>query len=124
MSRWKVDRRVIHYPRRRAFWAACCDGKKRTFATWREAMTYADQRSRTIEVTLPPPETHPSDDVPGPSWHASENLVRPWVSTVGRSVWRTDHRGLGDFIDADSAEQLGLALLAAAEYTKENQCPR
>lgn len=125
MNRWKVHRTSDEI----SPWAAIFNGwedgnlvlRESYHGTWTEAIAHADHMARTIQVTLPPPEAHPSDDVPGPSWHASENLVRPWVSTVGRSVWRTDHRGLGDFIDADSAEQLGLALLAAAEYTKENQ---
>lgn len=86
--------------------------------TWREAIDYADKRSRTVEVTLPPVESHPSGNVPGPAWHASENLVSPWVSTVDRQIWRTDHRGFGNPIGANTAERLGLALIAAAKHAK------
>lgn len=48
MSRWKVDRRNLPYPKGAVIWAACCDGKKRTFPTWREAQDYADRRVRTV----------------------------------------------------------------------------
>lgn len=55
MSRWKVDRRVLPYPQGAVIWAACCDGEKRTFLTWREAFTFADKQARTREVVLPRP---------------------------------------------------------------------
>lgn len=53
MSRWKVDRRNLPYPKGAVLWAACCDGKKRLFPTWREAQDYADRMARTREVVLP-----------------------------------------------------------------------
>lgn len=53
MSRWKVDRRNLPYPKGAVIWAACCDGKKRLFPTWREAQDYADRMARTREVVLP-----------------------------------------------------------------------
>lgn len=34
-------------------WAACCDGEKRLFRTWRDAMDYADRMARTREYVLP-----------------------------------------------------------------------
>lgn len=54
MSRWKVDRRNLHYPPGAVLWAACCDGKKRLFPTWREAQDYADRQARTRPVVLWP----------------------------------------------------------------------
>lgn len=53
MSRWKVDRRNLPYPRGMVMWAACCDGEKRLFPTWRMAMDYADRMARTRKVVLP-----------------------------------------------------------------------
>lgn len=50
MSRWRVDRRTLPYA---VIWVACCDGKKGTFRTWREALDYADRMARTREVVLP-----------------------------------------------------------------------
>lgn len=117
MSRWAVRKLD-----RLGEWDAYSDDGLRVrwvqFSTWREAMRFVDKQVRTIEVTLPPVMKHPSDDVPGPTWHVSEGLVRPWVSTVDQSVWHTDQRGLGDQINANTAERLGLALLAAAKHAK------
>lgn len=116
MRRWRVYKDESEFE-----WAPwhATDGRylyrTQSFA---DALAHADQRARTIQVTLPPVVKHPSNDVPGPAWHASENLVRPWVSTYNRSVWRTDHRGLGGVIGAETAEQLGLTLIAAAKHAK------
>jgi len=118
MNRWKVNR-VRLRTGGWGEWEACNDGAPwMYFRTHAEALAFADQRARTIQVTLPPMVKHPSNDVPGPAWHASENLVRPWVSTYNRSVWRMDHRGLGGVIGADTAERLGLVLIAAAKHAK------
>ena len=88
------------------------------FDTWREAMDYADRRARTVEVVLPVPEVNPPVDVHSPAWHVSESLTRPWVATIGRYVSVSDRHGWGDHLDADTAEKLGLALLAAAKHAK------
>ena len=88
------------------------------FRTWREAVDYADRRARTMEVVLPAPEVNPPMDVHRPAWHVSEGLAWPWVSALGESVWTTNRRGWGDQLDANTAERLGLALLAAAKHAK------
>lgn len=117
MSRWAVRKR----PRTDEWYALLDKGlnvRCVQFSSWHAAMRFVGKQVRTIEVTLPPVMKHPSDDVPGPTWHVSEGLVRPWVSTVDQSVWHTDQRGLGDQINANTAERLGLALLAAAKHAK------
>ena len=131
-GRWRAMVRYVVKSDYRGRWVVYCKPSHREgatcpeqwtptekwFDTWREAIDYADKRSRTVEVTLPPVESHPSGNVPGPAWHASENLVSPWVSTVDRQIWRTDHRGFGNPIGANTAERLGLALIAAAKHAK------
>lgn len=49
MSRWEV------YKAGRYGWAAGSEGEppKEVFRTWREALAYADKRSRTVAVPLP-----------------------------------------------------------------------
>lgn len=122
MSRWKVYRTSDEINP----WATRYDGwqdgsliiRKAHHGTWAEAMHYADQQARTIEVTLPPVVEHPSDDVPDPAWHMPGEFIRHWISTAHGKVWMTDHRGLGDLMDADVAERRGLALIAAAKHAK------
>lgn len=128
MNRWKVHRTNDEI----SPWAASFNGwedgnlvlRKSYHGTWTEAIAHADHMARTIQVTLPPVVEHPSDDVSGPVWHMPDEFVRHWISTANRSVWMTDHRGLGDLMDADIAERRALALLAAAKHAQENQCPR
>ena len=120
MSRWRVKaaRSTVHNA---ALWWEAYDSEGKdweAFRTHAEALAYADQQARTVEVTLPPVVEHPSDDVPGPAWHMPGEFVRHWISTSDRSVWMTDIRGLGDLMDADVAERRALALLAAAKHAK------
>lgn len=123
MSRWAVRKLHPHAcgPDGTA-WVAGEVGKWQntvgSFRTYEEAMAYADQQARTIEVTLPPVVKHPSNDVPGPAWHMPGEFIRHWISTAHGKVWMTDHRGLGDLMDADVAERRGLALIAAAKHAK------
>ena len=88
------------------------------FPTWREAMAFAGEQARTIPVTLPAPVCGHPADVHSPAWYVSESLTRPWVATVGRYVSLCNRSGWGDHLDADTAEKLGLALLAAAKHAK------
>lgn len=115
-GRWVVYRKPSHRE------GATCPERwtptEKWFDTWREAIDYADKRSRTVEVVLPAPEAHPPVDLHRPAWHTSESLNRPWVSVMGRRVWMTEQRGWGDHLDAYTAEKLGLALLAAAKHAK------
>ncbi|OFP63527.1 hypothetical protein HMPREF2978_00665 [Corynebacterium sp. HMSC074C01] len=113
MSRWRIFKAYYE-------WHVYEYGRERyeSFPTWREAMDYADAMARTVEVTLPPVVDHPSDDVPAPAWHMPGEFIRHWISTAHGKVWMTDHRGLGDLMDADVAERRGLALIAAAKHAK------
>lgn len=88
------------------------------FVTWREAVAFADRRSRTVAVTLPTPEAHPPVDVHRPAWHVSESMNRPWVAPIGRFVHVSDRRGWGELIEADTVERYALTLLAAAKHAK------
>lgn len=118
MSRWKV-KRVRLRTGGWGEWEACNDDAPwMYFRTHAEALAFADHRARTIEVTLPPVVEHPSDDVPDPAWHMPGEFIRHWISTAHGKVWMTDHRGLGDLMDADVAERRGLALIAAAKHAK------
>ena len=115
MSRWKVDRRVISYPRRRVIWAACCDGKKRIFATWRGAMAYADKRARTIEVTLP---RYPLPlEIPGEEGDTTIVIEQqPKENSVSiKDDFQDDTILLRRF----ELQPLALALLAEAQYGEE-----
>ena len=91
------------------------------FGTWREAVTFADRRSRTVQVVLPAPVPAPPVDVHRPAWHVSESMTRPWIAPIGRFVHVSDRTGWGDLLDADTAEKLALALLAAAMHAKGEQ---
>lgn len=118
MNRWKVNR-VRLRTGGWGEWEACNDGAPwMYFRTHAEALAFADQRARTIQVTLPPMVKHPSNDVPDPAWHMPGEFIRHWISTAHGKVWMTDHRGLGDLMDADVAERRGLALIAAAKHAK------
>ena len=122
MSRWKVDRRVLPYPQGAVIWAACCDGEKRTFLTWREAFTFADKQARTREVVLPRPQLNEDGCV--------EFDFTEWSGLNYTSAWpggATYDRRTGPNIPAFGAnvpiprerwKPLALALLALAE--KEN----
>lgn len=88
------------------------------FGTWREAVAFADRRSRDVVVTLPAPVLDPPVDVHRPAWHVGESFTRPWVASLGRFVHVSDRQGWGEQIDADLAEKYGLALLAAAKHAK------
>ncbi|ERS51263.1 hypothetical protein HMPREF1267_02384 [Corynebacterium sp. KPL1824] len=119
MSRWKVDRRVISYPRRRVIWAACCDGKKRIFATWRGAMAYADQRARTIEVTLP---RYPLPlEIPGEE--GDTTIVVEHQSEEDSVSIKDDFQDDTILLRRFELQPLALALLAEAQYG-EQACPR
>ena len=110
MSRWKVDRRNLPYPKGAVIWAACCDGKKRTFPTWREAQDYADRRARTVEVTLPRPN---STWFERPVWELGDGV------TVYQSIGDQSQTITADYprlaIPNSKRRELALALLALAE---------
>lgn len=84
MSRWKVDRRNLPYPKGAVIWAACCDGKKGTFRTWREAMDYADRMARTVEVVLPrvAPQGEVSVSV---TWYCDQGAIH-YINSAGQVV--------------------------------------
>lgn len=115
MNKWTVRRRllgidwVVYRPGERSVWY---------FATWREAVAFADRRSRTVPVVLPAPVADPPVDVHRPAWHVSESMTRPWIAPIGRFVHVSDRTGWGDLLDADLAEKYALALLAAAMHAK------
>ena len=88
------------------------------FSSWREAMAFADWKTRACEVVLPAPIPHPPRDVHRPAWHVAENFNRPWIASIGRFVHVSDRTGWGEQVDADLAEKYGLALLAAAKHAK------
>ena len=119
MSRWKVDRRNLPYPKGAVIWAACCDGKKRTFRTWREAQDYADRMARTREYVLPRPDK--DGDIATTDeqvvWEGTEferTVVSvAWIEepgTIGLSTGDSDH-----YMTTDGAHSIALALLALAE---------
>ena len=95
-----------------------------TFATWREAMTYADQRTRTIEVTLPRIAPNPShgylvdpDDPWVYSWDGRWHLapIGDWDSHAALLC-----NDVGEYkIYAGELKPLALALLAHAERIGE-----
>ena len=84
-------------------------------------MRFVDKQVRTVEVTLPLPVPSPPVDVHRPAWHLSESMNRPWVASIGRFVHVSDRTGWGEQINADTAEQYGLALVAAAKHAKGEQ---
>lgn len=115
MGKWTVRRRLlgdewfVYRPGERSVWY---------FATWREAMWFVGEQLRTVPVTLPAPVCGHPADVHSPAWYVSESLTRPWVAPIGRFVHVSDWKGWGEQIDADRAEKLALALLAAAMHAK------
>ena len=110
MSRWKVDRRNLPYPRGMVMWAACCDGKKRLFPTWREAQDYADRMARTREVVLPR-ITESKVMIPGALGLSLES-GRTWDGK--RNTWVRDGVSMV-YVAAYDLRPLALALLALAE---------
>lgn len=116
MSRWKVAK---HY----GIWYAIEHGWKRynAFPNWAEAMAYADQRARTIEVTLPRITGDMEDGMS--SW--------PNLRDVGLSVDHHDEPRLGQLytmiydgysdigVEAYDLKPLALALLAVAHRKGE-----
>lgn len=115
MNKWTVRRQLlgddwtVYRPDWPSIWY---------FPTWREAMAFAGEQTRTIPVALPAPVASPPVDVHRPAWHVSETLNLPWVAPVGRHVAMCTRTGWGDHLDADTAEKLGLALIAAAMHAK------
>lgn len=120
MSKWVV-RKQPHMDEWYAFLDEGLNVRWVQFSSWREAMRFLDREARTAKVTLPAPVPDPPVDVHRPAWHVSESLTRPWVAPVGRYVSTCDRHGWGDHLDADVAEKLGLALLAAAMHAKGEQ---
>ena len=118
MGKWTVRRRLlgddwtVYRPDWPSIWY---------FPTWREAMQFVGEQLRTVPVTLPAPAAHPPVDVHRPAWHVSESMTRPWIAPIGRFVHVSDRTGWGDLLDADTAEKLALALLAAAMHAKGEQ---
>lgn len=56
MSRWKVARHQVQNGTKKWFVWTVMDCEKYSltdFRTWREALDYADERARTVEVVLP-----------------------------------------------------------------------
>lgn len=89
------------------------------FNTWAEAMAYADQRSRTVEVTLPRVAPHPDygylvdpDDPWVYSWDGRWHLA-PIGDWDGPVALLCNDRGEYK-IWADELQPLALALLALA----------
>ena len=115
MGKWTVRRRLLG-----SDWFVYRAGYPQMwyFATWREALQFVGEQLRTVPVVLPAPAAHPPVDVHRPAWHVAEWMTRPWVSALGRWVHLTDQRGWGVQYRADTAEKLGLALLAAAMHAK------
>ena len=110
MSRWRVDRRNLPYPKGTFIWVACCDGKKGTFRTWREAQDYADRMARTREVVLPRPD---STWFERPVWELGDGV------TVYQSIGDQSQTITADYpriaIPNSKRRELALALLALAE---------
>lgn len=122
MSRWRVDRRNLPYPKGAVIWVACCDGRKGTFRTWREAQDYADRMARTREVVLPrgPYEIRGKQNI-----YEDPITVKPAKHLAGYetvAVGYTTH-GVqnGFFLAQDEVRPLALALLALAEQEVRNE---
>lgn len=94
------------------------------FTTWREAMDYADQRARTVEVTLPRVAPHPDygylvdpDDPWVYSWGGRWHLA-PIGDWDGHAALLCND--VGEYkIYASELKPLALALLAHAERIGE-----
>ncbi|WP_158014606.1 hypothetical protein [Corynebacterium sp. HMSC062E11] len=124
MSRWAVRKLHPHacIPDGTA-WVAGEVGKwqntVRSFRTYEEAMAYADQRARTIEVTLPRVAPHPDygylvdpDDPWVYSWDGRWHLA-PIGDWDGYAALLCNDRGEYK-IWSDELRPLALALLALA----------
>lgn len=110
MRRWKVDRRNLPYPKGAVIWVACCDGKKGTFRTWREALDYAGRMARTREVVLPR-ITESKAMIPGALGISLES-GRTWDGK--RNTWVRDGVSMV-YVASYDLRPLALALLALAE---------
>ena len=96
VPRWYVDRDECH--------------GSRWFPTWREAQDYADRMARTVEVTLPRPD---STWFERPVWELGDGV------TVHQSIADQSQTITADYprlaIPNNKRRELALALLALAE---------
>lgn len=87
---------------------------ERAFRTWREAMDYADRMARTVEVTLPRPD---STWFERPVWELGDGV------TVHQSIADQSQTITADYpriaIPNSKRRELALALLALAEQEKK-----
>ncbi|ESU57458.1 hypothetical protein [Corynebacterium ulcerans] len=109
MSRWQVRRNkwfknsMVGNPLEYTpGWSVTCDGeiaKLGGFSTWREAMAYADEQARTVEVT-----------VPGDPWSQLPKGITLRKSPIDWYVYY-DERFV--YVPCGALKPLALALLAA-----------
>lgn len=86
------------------------------FDTWREALDYADQRARTVEVTLP----HTVGE--GGLIHGAPHL-RIGVAYAGgeKTIWITDRSLNGIEVQVADLKPLALTLLAAHHHEERSE---
>lgn len=117
MSRWSVKYAPCPSWENMTYWAVYAPGgvlAHERFATWREAQDYADRMARTVEVTLPRPD---STWFERPVWELGDGV------TVHQSIADQSQTITADYprlaIPNNKRRELALALLALAEQEGE-----
>lgn len=119
-GRWKVMRVRGLSESKRAWWYVYRERSHGmvSFPTWREALDYADRRARTVEVTLPRPD---STWFERPVWELGDGV------TVYQSIGDQSQTITADYpriaIPNSKRRDLALALLALAEQEGRNESP-
>lgn len=116
MTLWTVFR--VHTNVGHTWVAAGNELSPKLFPTWREALDYADRRARTVEVTLPRPD---STWFERPVWELGDGV------TVYQSIGDQSQTITADYpriaIPNSKRRELALALLALAEQEGRNESP-